>query len=132
MKKKRERQTKQKRIIEELIKTSKTPLSVDEILCIGRKKLATLNRATVYRNLNAFIPRGELKKIKIPFSGTFYEGGKKDHHHNFLCLNCKKVYDIPGCHLKKNIRMPKGFNLQKHEIFFYGICEKCNIFKGKS
>ena len=57
---KKQRTTQQRKVIEEICFSSTHPLSIDDIEARGKKRLHTLNRVTIYRNLNRMVDAGEL------------------------------------------------------------------------
>jgi Fur family transcriptional regulator, ferric uptake regulator len=120
------RNTSQRKILEDIIASSETPLSVQDILSKGKKRIRSLNQATVYRNLKIFVENEWLKVVSHPTLGHLYEIKEKDHHHHFHCQKCDKVYQLDGCPLKKIGISPPGFVLEDHEVYLSGICANCN------
>jgi Fe2+ or Zn2+ uptake regulation protein len=35
------------------------------------------------------------------------------------------VFDVPGCGLRIDTGLPKGFSLTRHEVVLYGSCSEC-------
>ncbi|HHP7235463.1 MAG TPA: Fur family transcriptional regulator [Desulfobacterales bacterium] len=121
------RNTTQRRAIEQVFRQNARPLGVDEVLTCGRKLVASLNQATVYRNLKILIDDGWLKRISHPFLGSLYERTGKGHHHHFHCRGCNRAFDLPGCALKEEDAAPKGYVVEDHEIFLFGVCPACAV-----
>ena len=120
------RNTQQRKAIEEVFVDIERPLSPEEILEKGRRSAPTLNQATVYRNLKYLVEEGWLSKIHLPEAGTLYERSGKEHHHHFHCRTCKRSYSIHDCALSRQKSLaPKGFQVEDHQIFFYGTCSTC-------
>lgn len=119
------RNTSQRKAIEEVIRRKARPLDVAEIVREGRKKVPSLNEATVYRNLKALEAHGILQRVKHPERGTLYEAAGKDHHHHFHCRICARVYELPGCALSERPWTPPGFITEEHEVFLKGVCAAC-------
>lgn len=120
------RNTTQRKLLEEIISSSMSPLSVQDILSKGRKSIKSLNQATVYRNLKILIDCEWLKVVSHPTLGNLYEMKEKIHHHHFHCHKCDRVYQLEGCPLKKTGISPPGFVLEDHEVYLSGICADCN------
>lgn len=120
------RQTSQRSAIEQAIRNSGRPMGIDEILSKGKEIVESLNQATVYRNVKQLLASGTVRQLLHPTQGSLYETAEKDHHHHFHCNSCNKVYDVPGCALKEEGIVPKGFVVEDHEIFLYGKCPKCS------
>jgi Fur family ferric uptake transcriptional regulator len=98
---------------------------VDEVLAYGRKRVDSLNQATVYRNLKLLVDDGWLKRVIHPLLGTLYERTGKGHHHHFHCRECNRAFELPGCALKEDGAAPDGFVVEGHEVFLFGVCPSC-------
>lgn len=119
------RQTTQRAAIVQVFHDDDRPLTIEEILRQGRQLVASLNQATVYRNLRLLIDRGWLTQIYHPSLGPLYERTDKGHHHHFHCLRCNRVFEIPGCPLNHQAAAPAGFIVREHQIFLAGTCPDC-------
>ena len=119
------RKTAQRDAIKEAFSIKNQPLRIDEILQMGRKRVESLNQATVYRNLKSLLETGWLKTIHHPELGVFYERADKEHHHHFHCHACNRLFEIPGCALNERESVPPGFVTERHEIFLFGMCPSC-------
>lgn len=119
------RTTKQRNAIKDVFIRHKRPLNTREILHSARDFVPGLGIATVYRTVNTLLAEGWLVRIEVPGNAVCYERAGKDHHHHFLCKDCRKVYDLPGCILSRKPGVPKGFILEDHDIILYGVCKAC-------
>ncbi len=119
------RNTTQRMAIEEVFRQNDRPLGVDEVLAYGRRLVASLNQATVYRNLKLLVDDGWLKRVTHPSLGTIYERTGKGHHHHFYCRVCSHAFELTGCALKEDEIAPDGFVVEDHDVFLFGICPSC-------
>ncbi len=119
------RNTTQRLAIEKAFEDQKRPLKIEEILEYSRQYVENLNQSTIYRNLKSLIKDGFIKKIQHPTLGALFERTGKSHHHHFHCRKCDKAYELPGCALKKDSVAPKGYVVEAHEIFLFGVCPAC-------
>jgi len=119
------RKTAQRVAIEKVFTEHDRPLGVDEVLACGRKLVDSLNQATVYRNLKMLIDDGWLKRLSHPSLGTLYERTGKGHHHHFHCRKCNRAFELPGCALNEEEAAPKGYVIEDHEIYLFGVCPSC-------
>ncbi|MFH0731135.1 MAG: transcriptional repressor [Pseudomonadota bacterium] len=119
------RKTSQRAAIEQTFRNQDRALGIEEILRNGREVVESLNLATVYRNLKLLVEIGWLKQIYHPSLGTLYERTGKAHHHHFHCHACNRVFELPGCALNTKEAAPKGFVVENHEVFLFGICPSC-------
>jgi len=117
-----ERLTCQKQIILDYLKSVHTHPSAEAVYKEVKKKLPRISRATVYRILNNLKNKGKVQEICADVS--HYDGEVSMHAH-FICNNCQKIFDVPGqCNLIKKTKTKIG-KINKCQIFFYGICKKC-------
>ncbi len=120
------RKTSQRNAIQQVFQKIDRPLSINEILSVGREMVGTLNQATVYRNLKLLVQKGWLTKIHTPELGVLYEKSGKGHHHHFQCRSCERMFEITGCTFVDSMSTPPGFVTEGHEVYLYGICASCN------
>lgn len=122
-----QRNTRQRNVIQEIVRTAARPLSPSEIFSLAREILPTLSMATVYRYINSLVSDGRLVAVSLPGAPDRYETKESAeiHHHHFHCNSCGKVFDIPGCGLKIEKNIPAGFSVQRHEVVLYGECGGC-------
>jgi len=121
------RKTQQRTAIIHAIEQEDRPLRVGEILNLGREDVPTLDQATVYRNLNRLVDEGAVLRINHPTLGALYERAGKKHHHHFHCRICDRLLELPGCAFDDKGQTPKGFRIESHELFLYGVCSECNV-----
>jgi Fur family transcriptional regulator, ferric uptake regulator len=119
------RRTNQRDAIQQVFQQNDRPLGIEEILKAGRKKVESLNQATVYRNLKLLVQKGWLQKINTPELGVLYEISGKKHHHHFQCRSCDRLFEVSGCALNERRSTPPGFVTEGHEVFLFGICSAC-------
>lgn len=120
-----ERITCQKKTILDYLKGITSHPSAEEIYFAIRKKLPRISRGTVYRILNNLKQKGEIQEI--PYDVAHYDGNTSSHAH-FVCRKCNKIFDIfdvcRECKIIKRKRIKVG-KIKNYNIYFYGICEKC-------
>jgi len=85
-----------------------------------------LSLGTVYRNLNQLVEEGEVKRLPFPIER--YDANTAPHAH-FMCGSCGNVFDIPEMNydtfLDSLAEQTSGHAVERHELFFYGICLNC-------
>ncbi len=120
-----QRKTSQRNAILDALRGAGRPMSAEDLTGLARTSVASLNRATVYRNLRLLIGAGRVRRLAHPELGPLYELADLDHHHHFHCRLCDRVFEIPGCALDVRIATPPGFRTDDHEVFLYGNCADC-------
>lgn len=121
-----DRMTKQRRAILGALEAAGRPLSPQELTDLAAADVASLNLATVYRNLKALCASGHVRTVELVGRPARYELAGLGHHHHFLCTTCDRVFDLPACgmHAAHDLA-PEGFEVTHHEIQLSGRCRDC-------
>ena len=83
---------------------------------------------TVYRNLLFFQQNGTIQSVGVVNGQERFDAVTAPHSH-FVCTSCGAVIDLhripmdPA--LTAAVREQYGFEVQRHELTFYGRCQKC-------
>lgn len=123
------RNTKQKAIIIDILRSSKRPIAAPDILIQAQTKVPNINKTTVYRTLDRLVEDGAVEAIMLREGVLHYEikdsGECGHHHHHFVCVKCEKIYCVDGCVSSFEVLLPRGFKLQSHEVTLRGLCKNC-------
>ena len=117
--------TKQKLVLGGVFEQAKRPLTASEICNEARKEIPSLGIATVYRAIKQSLTEGNVRAVEIPGVAPHYESAGRQHHHFFLCQECKRLFELMGCVRGVRGLAPNGFRVQQHEIVLYGACASC-------
>lgn len=117
--------TRQKGAIWQVIEASPRPLTAHEICKKARKEVKGLGIATVYRALRQLVDEGQTRHIEVPGAQPHYESTARQHHHFFLCEDCKQLFHLMGCLRGISNLLPQGYRMKRHEILIYGECAAC-------
>ncbi|MBN1960260.1 MAG: transcriptional repressor [Deltaproteobacteria bacterium] len=120
------RQTAQRAAIEQVFNSEQRPLTVEDIVKLGRNYVHSLNQATVYRNLKVLLKDGWLRQIHHPAFGNLYEKAEIGHHHHFHCRICGRLFSLEVCTCSNIDQAPKGFITLGHDVFLFGSCPSCS------
>ena len=115
------RNTKQKRLILDIVNNSYDHLTAEEIYERARSTLPHISLGTVYRILSGLADAKKIKRIMMA-DGTRFDNLNEVHNH-FICEKCHKIMDV-----KESIKLDykSGNNkIVDYEINFIGICEDC-------
>ena len=107
-----ERQTKQKRIIYDALKSLDHPTAT-EVYGYVHERYPKVSRATVFRVLNGFTCRGQAAELR---------------HYHVHCRKCGRVADIlmpADFPVKESVQDCCGFRLEDFSIEFLGTCPDC-------
>ncbi len=126
---KKQRVTKQRILVLDVLKKAGSPVSVKEI---SEKVNGKMNLSTVYRNLIELEKSKIVSRVNIDKDMSFFEFRNKedDHHHHIVCSGCKKIEEVQICeidnYLKKVLSRSKNFKkLSSHSLELFGTCKKC-------
>lgn len=121
-----QRQTRQRQVIETVLREADRPLFPGELLEIAREFLPTLGIATVFRALKKMVSEGRATVVSLPGDSPRYERSDLAHHHHFKCSECESVFGIHACPGNLQQLVPAGFQLTDHEITLFGRCDECS------
>jgi len=126
----RPRLTKQRKIILEELRKVRTHPTAEEVYKVVKKRIASINLATVYRNLDFLEKDKQILKLKHKGEDqkSHYDGYTTNHYY-LICKNCGMIADIEDCHciLMDNKKLAKkyGFEADPNSIEVMGLCKKC-------
>ncbi|MDD2569196.1 MAG: transcriptional repressor [Clostridia bacterium] len=121
------RMTKQRRVIKEILCSTKSHPTAEAIYVEARKRLPDISLGTVYRNLQVLLDENAIIELNYGKGFSRFDGNTIPHYH-FVCQDCGRVYDVdaPVCEeiLKMaNTKIPGQVTL--HRLEFYGRCHNC-------
>lgn len=105
--------------------------TAEMIFAALRPENPSLSLGTVYRNLSVLAREG--KVVRMPFPVERYDGEARPHTH-FCCKKCGGVFDMEGFDREadsfsqveeKAAALQPGFQVERHELIFYGLCPGC-------
>ncbi len=135
------RMTIPRQAIIDLLSSTNKHLSAEDIYLAVHKKYPSIGLTTVYRTLELLEQMGVIHKFDFGDGRNRYELAEnfnKTHHHHLVCTNCGKVIDYNDfaeeeTQLVKKIEsvLSKRYNFKitNHQIYFYGLCDKCSTEK---
>jgi len=122
-----ERLTNQKKAILDYLESSPEHPDAYEIYESIKKGLPQVSLATVYRNLDAMVKKGQIRAIRIKDDRYNYDGMKERHHH-FHCTKCGKVFNIEDKIILNFEELNKeeivGL-VEDYRISLTGVCKDC-------
>ena len=111
-----------------LLKASKEPMSIQEIIKKAGK--IAVDQATVYRMLEVLEKIGAVKQVNLQHGHVDYEFVDPKDHHHIVCTVCKRVEDLDGIDTpdlsRRALRQATSFaKVTAHSLEFFGICRNC-------
>lgn len=104
---------------------SQTHPTADDIYNSLIEEIPTLSKTSIYNTINLFLEKGIVNGLALDQKELRYDINTSFHGH-FKCDKCGNIYDFPV-----TINFPtkdelKDFVINNKDVFFYGICKKCN------
>lgn len=128
-----ERQTKQKQIIYDALKTLNHPTAT-EVYGYVREQHPTVSRATVFRVLGGFAASGRALELRAAGNEVRYDYNIAPHCHG-RCVSCGKLADVTATGLTESgieATACDGFAIEGYTLEFFGTCEECRGTNGKN
>lgn len=120
--------TKVRKEIVRLFSQRSKPLSVNEVEEILLKSGLSVNKTTIYRELQFLFTNGYLMEVFLHPKKVSYESAELKHHHHLVCEDCGEIGNVTNClarDLEEDVYKKKGFKIERHTLEFYGICAAC-------
>ncbi|MBW1779528.1 MAG: transcriptional repressor [Deltaproteobacteria bacterium] len=126
-----QRTTRQRQVILEEVRRSKSHPTADEIYDRVRAQLPRISLGTVYRNLDLLAANGEIVKLTPGRTQMRFDGNLNAHYH-MTCIHCGRVEDLPISPSDSPIDILEQMtsHLTKYGVFghkleFVGVCSEC-------
>ena len=121
------RETKQRTVILDELRRTKSHPSADELYRRVRRRLPRVSLGTVYRNLDMLSEQGVILKLDLGGTQRRFDGDIADHHH-IRCTKCGCIDDLTGrppCCLEEAFKDTHGYKITGHRLELTGLCPKC-------
>lgn len=122
------RNTKQRQLILEVLRSTYSHPTVDWLYQKVRKEMPNISLGTVYRNLNLLKEQGIIQELRYAGQQSRYDGNPQPHYH-LTCTHCQRVMDVDIPVQKQLDQQLKQalpeVDVLGHNLEFYGICPEC-------
>lgn len=121
------RNTKQKKVILEVLKGTDSHPTADWIYEQARKVLPDISLGTVYRNLRVLTENQVIQELNYGSTHSRYDGNPEEHYH-FACTQCQRIFDVPIevlPDINRKVETETGWQVEMHRMEFYGLCRDC-------
>lgn len=123
------RVTKARESIVDVLAREQSPISAAELLAGLKKRHLTVNKTTVYREIDFLKRQGFLHEIQLGEDKKRFELNTGDHHHHLRCMRCHRVEDVPSANdldrIEARITRQTHFQVISHALEFFGLCSEC-------
>ena len=124
--------TKIRQAMIEALVAARNPVSAPQLLEQVSLKHPSVNKTTIYRELDFLADNQILSEIDILDGMKRYEILHPNHHHHHLvCTSCRDIQCVEVPHhdlhaLEGQIQQTHDFTVQSHVLEFFGLCKKCS------
>ena len=123
----RTRETKQRRIVYETVKSTHSHPTADWVFEEVRRRLPKVSLGTVYRNLGVLKEEGLVREIYGNDRRAHYDADTSKHAH-FICSACDQITDVRGVRQVdwRTMKDLVGCEVDGQEVVFTGRCAGCS------
>ncbi len=128
------RQTKQRRALLDLLRSTKSHPTAAWLYDGLRKNHPEMSQGTVYRNLSVLAEQGLVQVLRSGSAQDRFDADTSLHYH-VACTRCGRVDDLPlppETERNKAAEALSGYRITGHRIDYYGICPECLSASGSS
>ena len=122
--------TRTRRLIVEIIATSRRALEPIEIYDLGKKSYPRLGLVTVYRTLEKLEALGLVQRLHQQDGCHTYLRAAHGHEHFLICTSCGRAEPFSGDDLSaltQSVATQSGYHVQEHWLQLYGLCPDCRM-----
>lgn len=121
------RMTGQRKVIAQILDTSKDHPDVEELFARARLQDPNMSLATVYRTVKTLEERGILEKVEFGDGRSRYEAAGRAHHDHLIDVDTGQVIEFVDPEieaLQEKIAAKLGYRLTGHRLELFGVKEK--------
>lgn len=121
------RKTKQREVILNVLRSTKSHPTADWVYQEVRKEMPNVSLGTIYRNLKTLTEMGEALELSYGSTYSRFDGNPANHYH-FVCSECGNVFDVDLpviSDLENRVSEQMGAEVSEHRLEFYGTCQQC-------
>lgn len=125
------RMTRQRQVVLGAVMKNPFHPTADEVYTEVRKILPKTSLATVYRNLEALVAVGSIRRLEPDQTPMRFDGDLSEHYH-VTCMKCGNIEDAPfeACDrnletLEKALGRLTKYGVFGHRLEFIGLCAYC-------
>ena len=116
--------TRQRALILEIMQNDPGHLTADEIFAEARRRMPSIARGTVYRNLKLMEQAGEIARLEMPDGADRFDKTAAPHGHLY-CDGCGELQDIPVVGLVREIENVIGTEVRSYQLTIHYLCPAC-------
>jgi len=120
--------TPQRRAICELLASTDSHPTAQDIFDMLRPQFDSLSLATVYNTLAVLTRQGVVNVLGEAGDGAVHYDADLTPHVNLACTRCHRVTDVKSAYvafLDDEVMKTSGYQLHGARVLYYGVCPAC-------
>lgn len=122
------RATKQRAAVRDVLMTSESFLTAQEIFERLRGGGSNIGLTTVYRTLQLLAEAEEVDLLNVK-GEAMYRRCSSNHHHHLVCRSCKRSVEVESDDIERwatTVARRHGFTSTSHVVEVFGVCASCS------
>lgn len=115
--------TKYAKKILEIVESSYSHMTAEQVFEHLRKTYPTVVLATVYNNLNRLWEENRIRKVSVEGMPDRYD--RIQRHDHLVCQKCGKLLDIDLGDLTAQLEQKVGIPILSYDLKLLYLCEEC-------
>ena len=115
--------TKYAKEILEIVESSYSHMTAEQVFKQLRKTYPTVVLATVYNNLNRLWEENRIRKVSVEGMPDRYD--RIQRHDHLVCKKCGKLLDIDLGDLTMQLEKKAGIPILSYDLKLLYLCEEC-------
>lgn len=120
--------TKYAKKILEIVESSRSHMTAEQIFMELRRTCPTVVLATVYNNLNRLWQEGLVRKVSVEGTPDRYD--RIVRHDHLVCKGCGKLLDVDLGDLTAQLEQKAGTAIFSYDLKLVYLCDECRKKKG--
>ena len=115
--------TKYAKKILEIVESSRSHMTAEQIFAVLRQTYPTVVLATVYNNLNRLWEEDRIRKVSVEGMPDRYD--RMQRHDHLVCKGCGKLLDVDLGDLTCQLEQKAGISILSYDLKLVYLCEEC-------
>lgn len=115
--------TKYAKKILEIVESSRSHLTAEQVFEQLREAYPSVVLATVYNNLNRLWEEGRIRKISVEGTPDRYD--RIVRHDHLVCRKCGRLLDVDLGDLTEQLEKKAGIPILSYDLKLVFLCEAC-------
>ena len=107
----------------EIVESSRSHLTAEQIFEVLRQSYPTVVLATVYNNLNRLWAEDRIRKVSVEGMPDRYDCIRR--HDHLVCKGCGKLLDVDLGDLTAQLEKKAGIPILSYDLKLLYLCETC-------